>query len=216
MVPPHLGIWFVASGVALVLAAGTAVALARRRGDYRAIAFFLVGTVVAQVVRFALLVAVLQPATEAGRLPFTGSERAAFHVEQALFIAFPLGITALAIHVLARRRTWPVALAWVAAVAVLALGYPTIRRELLQSVYLALELASLVAAIGAAAWWWRSSARGGPPDDAVLLCIVIELGALAGPYAAGLIDVTWPIAQGLYSGLFLILLGLQVAWLRRT
>ena len=116
---------------------------------------------------------------------------------------------------LARWRVGPVAVAWLAAVAVLALGYPTIRRELLQSVYLAIELAALLGAIGAAAFWWRSKARGGPPDDAVLLCITIEIGAVGGPYAAGLIDVTWPIAQGLYSGLFLILFALQVAWIRR-
>lgn len=176
---------------------------------------FLVGVVLAQLTRFALLVAVLQPATDAGRLPFAGAERAAFHLEQALFVAFPLGITALAVRVLARRRAWPVAVAWLAAVAVLALGYPTIRRELLQSVYLAIELAALLGALGAAWIWWRSKARGEPPDDAIQLCIAIEFAAVAGPYAAGLIDVTWPIAQGLYSGLFLILFALQVAWLRR-
>jgi hypothetical protein len=215
VVPPHLGIWFVASGVALLLAAVTAVALARRRVDYRPLALFLAGVVVAQFVRLALLVAVLQPATDAGRLPFSGWERAAFHLEQALFIAFPLGLTALAVRVLARWRAWPVAVVWLAAVAVLALGYPTIRRELLQSVYLAIELAALLVALVAAASWWKSSARGGPPDDAVLLCVAVELGAVGGPYAAGLIDVTWPIAQGLYTGLFLILFGLEVAWLRR-
>lgn len=81
MVPPHLGIWFFASGVALILAAGSAVVLARRRADYRPIALFLSGVVLAQIIRFALLVVVLQPATDAGRLPFTGFERAAFHVE---------------------------------------------------------------------------------------------------------------------------------------
>ena len=124
VVPPHLGIWFAASGIALILAAATALMLARRRFDYRPMALFLAAVVGVQLVRFVLLVAVLQLATDAGRLPFTGAERAAFHVEQALFVAFPMGIAALAVRVLARRRAWPVALAWVAGSAAVASVLP--------------------------------------------------------------------------------------------
>lgn len=92
-----------------------------------------------------------------GGLPYAGLPRVAFHLgEQAPFVAWPIGIAALSIHVIAKRPVWPIAFAYVALVAELVLGYPTVRRELLQSVYLAVTLAALAVSIGGAAAWWRA------------------------------------------------------------
>lgn len=99
------------------------------------------------VVRPVLRVYVLG-AGPPGGVPYAGLERAAFHVEQAAFVSWPIGITALAIHTFARRRAWPVAIAYVVVVAILILGYPTLRRELLQSTYLGITLACLAVSFG--------------------------------------------------------------------
>ena len=212
--PPNLGRWLWALRVALVLATIGAVVLARRRRDYTSIAIGLSWVSFAHLVRGLLAVFVLG-AGPPGGVPYQGIERAFFHVEQALFISWPLGITALAIHVLTKRRAWPVALAYAALVAVLVFGYPTIRRELLQSVYLGVTLAALAVSLGAAVGWWRARTPTTPPQSAVLLCILAELGAVVGPYAAGVIDKSWPVAQGLYFGLYVTLTALEVAWIRR-
>jgi hypothetical protein len=213
--PPHLGRWLWALRIALLLATIGAVLLARRRREYTPIAGFLSWIALCHIVRPVILVFVLLPADEAGRLPFTGAERAAFHVEQALFVSWPLGIAALAVWILARRRPWPIAVAYAAVVLGLILGYPTVRRELLQSVYLGVTLAALAVSIGAAASWWRTKAQPMPPEIASLLFIAVEVGAILGPFAAGMIDKTWPVAQGLYFGLYAMLFALEVAWSRR-
>lgn len=59
--------------------------------------------------------------------------------------------------------------------------------------------------------WWRSTPSGPPepPEIAAGLFVLFEFGALLGPYAAGLIDKTWPVATGLYFGLHAALAILQ-------
>lgn len=215
-VPPHLGIWFVLHSIALLFAAASAVPLARQRAAYRPVAWFLAWVVLCQVVRFFVLALVLQPATDAGRLPFTGWERIVWHLgEQAFFVSWWAGLTALAIHAFTRWRVWPVAVAYLAAVAILILGYPTLRRELLQWAYLAITLSSLLVSFAALATWWRGNTRGEPLQLAVSMFLAVEVCAIVGPYAAGLIDVTWPIAQGMYVCLYVALGILEGVWLRR-
>ena len=213
--PPNLGIWFWVLRAAPLLATVGAVLLARRRREYAPVAWFLCWVLLSHVVR--PIIRVYIGAGPAGGVPYAGLPRAAFHVEQALFVSWPLGITALAIHVLAKRRAWPIALVYVALVAVLVIGYPTIRRELLQSVYLGVTLAALFASGVAVVVWWLRKPSGPPepPEIATGLLVLFEVSALLGPYAAGLIDKTWPIATGLYFALHTALAILQGLWLRR-
>lgn len=209
--------WLWALRVALALALVAAVSLARRHATYRPIAVFLAWVGFAHVVRPLLQVFVLAPARAAGRLPYIGLERALYHLgEQALFISYPIGIVALALWAFRGVRPWFAVVAWVVVVVGIAAAYPELRQAKLYSAYLAITLTSILVSVGAAAAWWRSSARPSPPQIAVLLLIGCEIGAvLLGPYAAGQVFKYWPINQGLYAGLYVILFGLEVAWSRR-
>jgi hypothetical protein len=213
--PPNLGIWWWVLRAAPLMATVGAVMLARRRREYAPVAIFLCWVLLSHVVRPLLAFYVLGSGPPGG-VPYAGVQRAAFHVEQAMFVSWPIGITALAIRIFARRSPWPVAIAYVVVVAGLALGYPTVRRELLQSVYLGVTLTCLAVSLGAAGVWWRRRPGGPPepPEIATGLFVLFEVGALLGPYAAGLIDKTWPIATGLYFGLHAALAVLQALWLR--
>jgi hypothetical protein len=214
--PPDLGRVFPwIARVALLIAIVGAVVLARRHAAYRLTATFLVWVGVAHVVRPLLQVFILAPARAAHGLPYVGAARPWYHLDQALFVSWPIGIAALAVHAFWRRRPWPVAVAYVAVVAGLALGYPTVRRELLASVYLGVTLAALAVSIGAGASWWPRRARSSPPEIVAFLLILFEIAALIGPYGAGIIDKTWPIAQGIYLVLFAAIAALEVAWARR-
>ena len=214
--PPDLGRVFPwIARVALLAAIAGAIVLARRHRAYRLTAAFLVWVGVAHVVRPLLQVFILAPARAGHGLPYDGAARAWYHLDQALFVSWPIGIAALAVHAFWKRRPWPIAVAFVAVVVGLALGYPTVRRELLASVYLWVTLGSLAVSIGAAAAWWHRRARSEPPEIVAFLLILFEIAAVLGPHAAGLIDRTWPIAQGIYLVLFAAIAALEVAWARR-
>lgn len=192
-----------------------AVVLARRHAAYRLTATFLVWVGVANVVRPLLQVFILAPARTARGLPYVGAARAWYRLDQALFVSWPIGIAALAVHTFWRQRLWPTATAYVAVVAGLVLGYPTVRRELLASVYLGVTLAALAVSIGAGASWWPRRARSSPPEIVAFLLTLFEIAALVGPYGAGIIDKSWPIAQGIYIVLFGAIAALEIAWARR-
>ena len=214
--PPNLGFeWFWAAFFVRLIALIGAALLARRQRTYAPIAWFLGVMVAADIARTVLSLFILGSGPPGG-VPYSGWPRVAFHVEQALFISWPIGLAALSIHVIPKFKVWLVGVAYLGALAILVGGYPTIRRELLQSVYLAITLASLLVSLGAAASWWWAKRPTTPPERAVLLFIVGECVAIVGPYAAGLIDVNWPIAHGAYFGLYLILAALEVVWLRRS
>ena len=208
--------WLWALRLALLAALLAALVLVRGRPAYRPTTAFLAWVGLAHVVRPLLQTFILAPARAAHGVPYVGVARAWYHLDQALFVSWPIGITALAIHTFTGRRVWPVAAAYVAIVAGLALGYPTVRRELLQSVYLAITLAALAVSFGAMVIWWRRKPAqpAYPPQIAASLFVIMEAGAIVGPYAAGMIDVNWPIAQGLYTGLYGALFALEVAWAR--
>ena len=206
--------WFWAVVFTRLVAFAGAIVLARRHKEYAPVAWLLGLGVVSDIVRPALSILVLGFGPPGG-LPYQGFERLCFHMEQAVFVAWPFGITALALHTLAGRRVWPIAVAYLVAVAGLALGYPTVRRELLQSVYLGVWLAALLVCLVAVYIWWRTEKPTSPPERAALMFFAIEFAAVLGSHAAGLIDKTWPISQGLYVGLYSVLAVLQVLWLRR-
>jgi hypothetical protein len=214
--PPNLGFpWFWAAFFVRFIALIGAILLARRQRTYAPIAWFLGLATSADIARILLSVFILGSGPPGG-LPYSGWARVAFHVEQAFFISWPIGIAALSVHIVAKRKFWPVGIAYLVVLAILVGGYPTIRRELLQSVYLAVTLASILVSLGAAASWWTAKRTTTPPERAVLIFIVGEAAAIVGPYAAGLIDVNWPIAHGAYLGLYLVLAALEVVWLRRS
>lgn len=218
-VPPNLGIWFALYSVALVFAAASAALVARRRAEYRPVAWFFAWVAFCQVVRLALRLYVLG-AGPPGGLPYSGALRAFFHVEQALFVSWSFALSALAIHTFTRRRTWLIGLAYLLVAAILVIGYPLgLRRQLLQSIYLGVAALGLAVSLGALALWRRRRPSNTPPDPpkiAALLLVAGEVGAIVGPYAAGMIDITWPVAQGLYFGIFTALALLQVLWIRRS
>ena len=214
--PPNLGFeWFWAAFFVRLIAFVAAILLARRHRTYAPIAWFLGVMSIADIARTVLSLFILGSGPPGG-VPYSGWARVAFHIEQAFFVAWPIGIAALSVHVIAKLKVWPLVAAYLVVLAVLFGGYPTIRRELLQSVYLAITLGSLLVSLGAAAFWWWGKKPTTPPERAVLLFIVGECVAIVGPYAAGLIDVNWPIAHGAYFGLYLILAVLEVVWLRRS
>jgi hypothetical protein len=215
--PPNLGVWWWVLRLAPLAAAVGAVMLARRRREYAPVAVFLCWVLLSHVVR--PLIRIYIGAGPAGGVPYQGLERAAFHVEEGMFVSWPIGITALAIRIFTKRRAWPVMLGvYLVVVAILVLGYPLgLRRAPLQSFYLGVTLACLFASFTALASWWRSKPSGPPepPEIVAGLLVLFEVSALLGPYAAGLIDRTWPIATALYFALHTTLAILQGLWLRR-
>ena len=216
--PPEPGWWWRwFARIALVAAVLGALALARRRPDYKPAASFLIAMGAANILRPLLIGYVIAPARLAGRVPHTGLERVAFHVDQAVFLLWPAGLAALAVWTFwrSRRAKGAVALAYAALVAVLVLGYPTIRRELLASVYLGVELTALLVSIGAvASWWWRRTPTT-IAESIALLLVIFDVVLIAGPYAAGSIFTTWPIAFGMYGVLYTAITVMEVVWFRR-
>ena len=186
------------------LAALLAVVLAWRRPSYRPTAGFLLGAFLASMVRLAL-----RPVLLAASLPLAGLPRLVFHLEQALFLAWPLGIAALARWTFAGKRPWPVLAAWALAVAVLVLGYPTIRGDLYRKVLLGIELAALAVAVASfvAFFWARQKPR--LEHVAALFVFGTEGVTLVGPWLAGLFAEGWRGALLSYSVLYAVLIFLQ-------
>ena len=171
--------------------------LARGRMAHLPIAVLLAAGVVADVVRRALALFVLGPVrATTGGAPFGGAARAAFHLEQGLFLLWPAGLAALSLVVLGRRRAWPIIGGHAAATVALALAYPTVRGPLLSRVYLGLELVALATVFGAGLAWWARREEPSITEGSVLVLAFLELGALIAyrqPFGSG-----WDWAQVIY------------------
>lgn len=125
-----------AHGVVKVFATACAVAawlIVRRRRSYLPVATSLTWLVVADAVRAMLQRFALQPARLAvgPGVPYQWPIRALFHVDQALYLSWPMAIVGAALVVYLRRRAWPAASAWLAVVASFAVAYPWLRAGLL-------------------------------------------------------------------------------------
>jgi hypothetical protein len=137
---------------ALVVAAITAVLLARRRADYWPVAAFLCAVFLENLLRVPLLR--FQP--EAGT-PLEGWPRVALHVNEALYLVWDAALTIAAIYVFVRRENlrWLLALpalAWAGTVAYLVTHYP----ESVRDVYAMTDIAAVtVGAAAVVAWSWR-------------------------------------------------------------
>ena len=183
--------------------------VARHRPEHRPIAWLLGYGLVSDVVRRINRIHILQPARiELGGAPFTGWVRVAGHVETALFVGWIAGVAALAVWIFAKRRPWGVLVAWALAVAALALGYPTIRGELLGKAYLACQLASLCVSIGCLLPWFTGRDRAKVHHVAAGLIIITELSMLAGPYRFG-VFTTWDLAQSMLVALYITIVPVQ-------
>jgi hypothetical protein len=191
------------------LAAILAIGIARRRSDHWPPALFLGAMVSANAARWVLRSLVIFPAQalEPGA-PLHGLARAAGHIDQALFLAWPAGIVALTLAVFSGRRPWLVAIGWALAVAALVLTYPSIRGTATRPLYLAAELAAVLASIGLVLQWaWRRQPMTLPRLSA-LFVVGIDCGTLIGPYA-GNPFATWELAQAMYSVLYVLLIAIQ-------
>ncbi len=187
--------------VTIVLAWTTA----RQRPEHRPIAALLMLGLGADVARQVLATAFLRPAhIAAGDGAFTGWARVVGHVDEALFLAYPAGLAALALWVLLKRRPWPVLAVYGATLAALVLGYPTVRGPLLGRVYSAVELAAVAVWLGGVVTWVRRRDVPTLASGVTLLLGAVEIVTLLpfkkGPFAY------WPIAQASYMTLYVVLI----------
>ncbi len=186
-------------------AAALAAALARHRPDHRPAMFFLVGMTVANLARFGIVRWILPNPPQAA--PLTGALRIAGHVEHGLFLAWPAGLAALALVVLAERRAWPALVGWAIVLLVLAGSYPAIRGELLRKVYLAADLVALAVMAASFVAFWRRREATTPAIVIAMLLGAIELVVLfLGPWRGGLFGSAWTLAQGGYVVLYFVIL----------
>ncbi len=208
---------------ALFILSAAATVLAWRIGttrpQHRPIAWALSVHFGASVVR-ALILSRFPANPDPSAPQRTGAALAALYVSRALFIAWPYALAAAAVHVLARRRAWPVALVYIAAVGLLVLGYGWLRFDALRKAYLALELVALAIGLASVAKWyaagWRRERAGKPEpvDFSGRIAAGLVLGHFAtvvtGPYRFGLFGEAWAIAQLAYVVVLAVLILLQL------
>lgn len=181
---------------------------ARRDADLRACARLLEALLAADLLNL-LAVRILTPLPT----PYAGATRALFHASQALTLAWPAGVAALAWHLFTRLRpvSW-VSVPWAACTALLALDYPALRGEALGDAlrwtvvgWFAFGLASL---LGARPDRFR-------PGRAHLVCLTLLAGVgseLAGPYL-GAPFAAWWTAQATWT-LTLTVAAVAASWRR--
>jgi hypothetical protein len=169
--------------VALLLAAITAVGLARRRADHWPFAMLLAWVLITNIIR-SVLASRFGLIRSVGLPPFDSTSLVAFYVDQAFELSSPAWIAAMSCWYFARRR-WLAggpALAWIIGVAYLETHYPEVRGDALRRVYLAAELAALCAsALVIVPWIGRHEI---PTPGRVCMLTVITMEALllfAGP-----------------------------------
>jgi hypothetical protein len=197
--------------IALLGAALSAVALARRRADHWPVAAFLVWLVGVDVLR-ATLILRFDLVRPLGAPPLEGAARLAFHADQAIELSWAAGIAAIAILSFS-RRSWPallVALAWAGTVAYLATHYPAIRGDALRLVYLGTELPALLIAAGLImTWTWRRE-RPTPARICVLaLCVTDSITLFAGAWRWGFWSF-WSLQQAAFALTYTTIAGFQV------
>lgn len=182
---------------------------------YRPIAHFLAWSLLTEIVRWVNRVWVLAGAVR----PLEGWARVAGHGEQALALAWPAGVAAVAWwafvrppHRGQRGGLAAVALGYLGALGWLVTHYPAIRGERLQVFYQGFHRWSVVAGIFAVIVHHVQSARAPswpqlPQRVAVILLAIEVLAEVAGPYAwhASLFDDA-DLGVVIYSALYGILM----------
>ncbi len=195
---------WIAAAVLYAVVVALAWAVAERRPDHRPVAWLLTLGLAVDVVRAGIQANVLQPTRAAmGTGPFHGFARAAFNVDEALFLAWPAGIAVCAAWVFLKRRPWPV-LAVYGLVAATVMGtYPTVRGAALARVYLGVELAALVVGLGSFITWAWKRETPNLTHVVTLLLVAVELATLL-PFNKGPF-VSWSLAQASCMTLYVVL-----------
>ena len=134
-----------------LVAAALARAVARGRPVYRPIAWLLTFQIVTDLLALGIRELIF---SSFGPWPATGWLRVVFHVDQALFVAWRVGIVALAALYFGKKKPWLVFEVHAVVELALILGYPTVRGDLLQRAYLAIELVCLCASLGFFIKWY--------------------------------------------------------------
>ncbi|HLM73225.1 MAG TPA: hypothetical protein VK459_11055 [Polyangiaceae bacterium] len=142
--------------------------------------------------------------------PLTGWIRIAGYIDAALYVAWPIGIAAVALNTLAKRSMRPAIVAYVIVVAGLIIGYPTIRGEILRKVLLGIELASMLVGLASILVWRRRSERSTITALCTSVLVVGHFGTiLSGPYRFGLFGEAWVLAQVAYVLIYAVVIVLQ-------
>lgn len=191
------------------------VALAWRRPRYLPVAGLLLSGTGIDLARRALAGSLIRPARAAIRAqglnpdiePLHGLARAAGHLSQALFIAWPLLIPAVAIWIFQRRRPWWLLGVWSVAVGVFVFGYHHLRGEAAQAVYIPIELGSAVVAVAALIQWTWEKRSASVEQGAMLLIILLEV-VVSMTFPGGVFG-QWPLARRVYGALYLVLIVVQ-------
>jgi hypothetical protein len=190
-----------------ILCASAAIVVARREAKHRPVAWFLVGTMLADLARKGL------ERTGVFDLPgpYTGWAAVVGHAEKALFLSWDASLLALTIALCLSRPPWSALIAWLVAVDGLALAYPWLRAERLQRFYLATDVLTLVVAVALVVGWVKRGAGADKPGGElaclfVLLCV--ELGRIL-VLSQVSIFASWERAQWMYCGLYGTLLMVQ-------
>jgi hypothetical protein len=150
---------------------------------HRPVAAVVVGNLIADVVRRGLALLNAPAYAAAHGAPLTGLGRALFHADEALFLAWPFGLAALAALVFLeephrRRVAALVGSMWGLSSLALALAYPMFRGPALGRVYLAVELTSLAAIIASGWSWWQRWEKPSLVEGSVIILGTVELGAV--------------------------------------
>jgi len=191
------------------LAVGLAWAAARRRPEHWPFAGLLTLGLVSDVIRWALQRWVMPPPL-LDNPPLTGWVRIAHDIDTALYVAWPIGIAAVALNTLAHRSMRPAIFAYFIVVAGLVIGYPTIRGDVLRKVLLGIELASMLVGIASILAWWRRRERSTTATLCTSILLVGHFGiVLAGPYRFGLFGEAWVLAQVAYVLIYAVVIVLQ-------
>lgn len=173
----------------VVLGAMSAWVLARgwHRGSiplYRPIAWLLTWVFVADVSRASLYRWVLRPARAlAGPAAYPWPASGAFHLEQALVLAWPVALVVAAVSIFLRRRALlPAISAWGALSLGFAAVYPWLRLARRETAHALVDSVALVlvAACAARSWAvaWKRREPWGPAAWAISWIAVNELAVL--------------------------------------
>jgi hypothetical protein len=199
----------------LFLATATAIAVARRSRDYKAIALFLGAVFIESAIREVIAHFIY---TEPGDPPLVGLARLLFSVDVTLYLIDPFGLAAAAVFVFTGRRPWLAMPAWAACAVALAASYPWSRGEHLRQVYLAIELTALFTGVISFALWVRRRESAPLPQCAMVMIVAIEFAiVMIGPWRYGFFS-RWDLAQAAQLVLFSVLILLQggTLWLKST
>ncbi len=201
------------------LAAWLACRVARRRSYHRPLAAYLVLLALSDPLRGLFHEAVLDPARKVlgPAVPFSGAVRALWHVDQALFLALPVGMVLAGLRLFAG-----VTVPWAhlggaacAAEALLMLAYPALRGQPLGRVYLGIHVVAQLAVWTCIGRWLCRRAQWPLPTQTLFVVYAgADLALVLLPQAWEDIFQAWPLASGGYLALQVVSCVVQAAWLR--